>query len=319
MDLALLLTLFVASILCFIIFGYVSPKRNGVPEATGSWPIIGHLHLLAGSQVPHQLLGSMADKFGSIFIIKLGVRRVLVVNSYEMAKECLTTNDRVFANRPKALVSELMGYNYANFGLAPYGPYWRHIRKIIVLELMSQHRLHMLADIRISEVKSSIIDIYNTWVRKRSSEMVMVDMKKWFGNLTVNIFARMLFGDYFSCSEQKNDQFLKAIRRFTDMLGVFVPSDVIPGLRWLDLGGYEKMMKKTAIEIDDVINGWLEQVDDDSREHPAFMATLLSIVQEQVKEKLYGFKTDEIVKATCLVRILLNFFSHLSNQKRSMR
>ncbi|KAK1407508.1 hypothetical protein QVD17_39124 [Tagetes erecta] len=313
MDLALLFTIFIASILCFLIFGYVKPKRNVVPEATGSWPIIGHLHLLAGSQVPHQLLGSMADKFGSIFIIKLGVRRVLVVNSYEMARECLTTNDRVFANRPKALVSELMGYNYANFGLAPYGPYWRHIRKIIVLELTSHHRRQMLADIRVSEVKSSIIDMYNTWVRnKGSSEMVMVDMKKWFGNLIVNIVARMMFGDYFSSGEQTNDQFLKAIRRFIDMLGVFVPSDVVPWLRWLDLGGYEKMMKKTAIEMDEVFNGWLEDhrkkinststphVDDDSKEQPVFMAALLSRVQEEVKEELYGFNTDDIVKATCL-------------------
>ncbi|KAI3821086.1 hypothetical protein L1987_08643 [Smallanthus sonchifolius] len=82
-----------------------------VPEAAGLWPIIGHLHLLAGSQVTHKLLGSMADKLGSIFTIKLGVHRVLVVSSSEMAKECLTTNDRVFASRPKAMATELMGYN----------------------------------------------------------------------------------------------------------------------------------------------------------------------------------------------------------------
>ncbi|KAI3821097.1 hypothetical protein L1987_08654 [Smallanthus sonchifolius] len=280
MDLLLLLVIFVASILCFLIFRCLEAIRNGVkrvnyglgnkpPEATGSWPIIGHLHLLAGSQVPHKLLGSMADKFGSIFTIKLGVHRVLVVSNSEMAKECLATNDRVFASRQKAMAIELMGYNYANFGLGPYGPYWHQIRRIVVLELASRHRLQMLEHIRVSEVKSSIIDIYRTW-------------------------------------------FQKAIRRIVDLFGAFVPSDAIPWLRWLDLGGYEKKMKKTAIEMDVVINGWLEdhkkkknstsplQVDESSN-RPVFMAAVLSRVKEEVKEELYGFSTDDIVKASCLV------------------
>ncbi|KAI3821091.1 hypothetical protein L1987_08648 [Smallanthus sonchifolius] len=316
MDLLFFLVIFVASILCLILL------RNGfkrvhyglgkiVPEAAGSWPIIGHLHLLAGSQVPHKLLGSMADKFGPIFTIKLGVHRVLVVNSSEMAKECLTTNDRVFASRPKAMATELMGYNYAIIGFAPFGPYWRQIRKIVVLELASHRRLQMLAQIRVSEVKSSILDIYRNWVRnKGSSETVMVNIKQWFGNLIVNMVVRMMFGNHFLHCEQNRDQFQKAIERFVDMLGAFVPSDAIPWLRWLDLGGYEKKMKKTAIEMDDVINGWLEdhkkkmnststrQVDE-SGDQAVFMAAILSRVKE-VKEELYGFTTDEIVKAACL-------------------
>ncbi|KAI3821078.1 hypothetical protein L1987_08638 [Smallanthus sonchifolius] len=315
MELLLLLIIFVASILCFLIFRHLEPTRNGVkmvPEATGSWPIIGHLHLLAGSQVTHKLLGSMADKFGPIFTIKLGVHRVLVVSSSEMAKECLTTNDRVFASRPKAMATELMGYNYASFGLAPYGAYWRQIRKIVVLELASQHCLQMLADIQVSEVKSSIIDIYRSWERNKvSSEMVMVDMKQWFGNLIVNMVVRMMFGNHFTPGEQNRDQFQKAIKRFLVLLGAFVPSDAIPWLRWFDLGGYEKKMKKTAKEVDVVFNGWLEdhkkkmnsasplQVDE-SRDQPVFMAALLSRVKDEVEEELYGFTTDEIVKATCL-------------------
>ncbi|KAI3686720.1 hypothetical protein L1987_80404 [Smallanthus sonchifolius] len=313
MDSLLLLIIFVASILCFLIFRRrLEPLGNKPPEAAGSWPIIGHLHLLAGPQVPHKLLGSMADKFGIIFTIKLGVHRVLVVSSSEMAKECLTTNDRVFASRPKAMATELMGYNYANFGLAPYGPYWRQIRRLIVLELSSHHRLQMLADIRASEVKSSIIDIYRTWERnKGTSEMVMVDMKQWFGNIIVNMIVRMMFGNHFDPGKENRDQFQKAIKRFVELLGVLAPSDAIPWLRWLDLGGYEKNMKKTAKEVDVVINGWLEdhkkkmnfasplQVDE-SRDQPIFMAALLSRVKEEVKEDVYGFGADEIVKATCM-------------------
>ncbi|KAI3821089.1 hypothetical protein L1987_08646 [Smallanthus sonchifolius] len=251
----------------------------------------------------------MADKLGSIFTIKLGVHRVLVVSSSEMAKECLTTNDRVFASRPKAMATELMGYNYATFGLAPYGPYWRQIRRIIVLELSSHHRLQTLAHIRVSEVKSSIIDIYRSWERNKGSyERVMVDMKQWFGNIIVNMVVRMMFGNHFKPGEQNRDQFQNAINRFVELMGVFVPADATPWLRWLDIGGYEKKMKKTAIETDSLLSGWLEDQKekmnstlDESGDQVVFMAAFLSRVKEEVKEELYGFSTDEIVKATCLL------------------
>ncbi|KAD4385511.1 hypothetical protein R6Q59_010559 [Mikania micrantha] len=323
MGLLLLLVIFVASILCFLIFGHLNPKRNEVkrinnglgkqlPEVAGSWPIIGHLHLLSGSQVAHKVFGSMADKLGPIFTIKLGVHRVLVVCSSKMAKECLTTNDRAFASRPKAMATELMGYNYASVGLAPHGPYWRMIRKLIVLELTSQHRLQMLACIKVSEIKSSMMDIYRTWVTAAgSSERVVVDMKQWFGKLMVNMVVKMMFGNHFSPDEQNGDQFLKAITRFAQLLGDFVPADFIPWIRWLDLGGYEMKMKKTALEMDAAINGWLEdhkkkrnyastlQVNE-SKDQEIFMAALLRRVEEAAKEELFGFNADDVVKSTCL-------------------
>ncbi|KAM7485739.1 hypothetical protein LguiA_001748 [Lonicera macranthoides] len=114
-------------------------KNNAPPQAGSAWPVIGHLHLLGGPQVPHKTLASMADKYGPIFTFKLGIHQVLVVSDSNLAKECLTTNDKAFANRPKSVAVELMGYNYAMFGLGPYGPYWRQVRKTVVNDLLSKH------------------------------------------------------------------------------------------------------------------------------------------------------------------------------------
>ncbi|XP_037493022.1 cytochrome P450 CYP82D47 [Jatropha curcas] len=66
------------------------------PEPTGRLPVIGHLHLLGGSQPPHITLEKMAEKIGPIYSIKLGVHRALIVSSWEMVKECFTTNDKAF-------------------------------------------------------------------------------------------------------------------------------------------------------------------------------------------------------------------------------
>ena len=61
-------------------------------------PIIGHFHLLVASKnLPHLIFGTMADKYGPVFSIRLGFKRAVVVSGREMAKECFTTDDLALA------------------------------------------------------------------------------------------------------------------------------------------------------------------------------------------------------------------------------
>ncbi|PPR92343.1 hypothetical protein GOBAR_AA28324 [Gossypium barbadense] len=135
-------------------------SKKTAPEAGGACPIIGHLRLLGGPQPPHISLANMADKYGRIFTIKLGVQRALVVSNWEVAKECLTINDKAFATRPNLACAELMGYHKAMIGFAPYGPHWRQMRKFTTIELLSNHRLNLLKHVRESEVKKSLDDLF---------------------------------------------------------------------------------------------------------------------------------------------------------------
>lgn len=97
-------------------------KKNLPPQASGAWSILGHLPLFFKHRNRNKILNGMTDKYGPIYAIKIGVKPAIVVISWELAKECLTTNDKAFANRPKTLLSELMGYNRAMFGFSLTGP-----------------------------------------------------------------------------------------------------------------------------------------------------------------------------------------------------
>ncbi|KAK8642480.1 hypothetical protein V6N13_011822 [Hibiscus sabdariffa] len=138
----------------------------------------------------------MADIYGPIFTIKLGVRRALVVSDYETVKECLTTNDKAFATRPNLTASVLMCYNNSMFGFAPYGPYWRQMRKFVTLELLSNSRLVMLKHVRESEIKLSMRELYQHWNKRKNigSDKVLVEMKRWFWDSTLNVILRMIIG-----------------------------------------------------------------------------------------------------------------------------
>ncbi|XP_022137974.1 cytochrome P450 CYP82D47-like [Momordica charantia] len=288
---------------------FVSRRKNLPPEAGGGWPVIGHLHQLSGKEPAHTTLGKMADAHGPIFMLKLGTHRALVVSGWEIARECFTTNDKKFASRPKLAAAKLLGYEYAMFGTSPYGSHWKHVRKIATLEVLANHRLEKLQHIRRSEVESSIKRLHELCVNKK----VLVEMKAWFGEVTLNTIFRMVVGKRFSTAFEgsSGEQYQKALRDFLYLFGAFVPSDSFPFLSWLDLGGYEKAMKKTAKVLDEVLEKWLTEHKQrrissgmEMDQGLDFMDVMLSTVKD---EEFSDYDADTVTKATCLALILGGF------------
>ncbi|MFQ6642101.1 hypothetical protein Gotur_017320 [Gossypium turneri] len=239
------------------LFSFLSISRRNTnskkiaPEAGRAWPTLAHLPILGGPQPPHISLGTMADKYGRMFTIKLGVRRALVVSSWEIAKECLTIHDKAFATRPKAVAQELLSYNHAMIATAPYGPYWRQMRKFATIELLSNHRLNLLKHVRESEVKTSLQQLYQLWNKKKSSnyDKVLVEMKRWFRDVIFNALLIMVVGKQIPNPYEgvETMEWKNLVHEFFELPRKFVVADALPFLRWLDIGGEEKLMKKTFV------------------------------------------------------------------------
>ncbi|XP_010656413.1 demethylepipodophyllotoxin synthase-like [Vitis vinifera] len=119
-------------------------KGRSAPKPYGAWPFRGHLHVLCDQTPIFRTLGGMADKFGHVFMIRLGVHCMLVVTDHEAVKECFTINYKVFTSCPSFSFGKLLGYNYAAFGFVPYGPLWREICKLLKMEILIARRLDAL-------------------------------------------------------------------------------------------------------------------------------------------------------------------------------
>ncbi|PIA48146.1 hypothetical protein AQUCO_01400612v1 [Aquilegia coerulea] len=288
----------------------MNPETREPPEPAGAWPLIGHLHMLLPPQPPHITLGTLSDKYGPIFAIRLGSRKALVINTWELAKECFTTHDKAFATRPSSVAVKIMAYNFAMFGLGPYGSYWREMRKISILELLSSSRQELLKHVRISEVDICMKELYQLWEKNSNNGKgaVLVDMKRWFGDLTLNVSIRMVAGKrYFGSSAEEDEnearRLQKAITDFFYLLGMFVVSDAIPFLEgWVDFQGHEKAMKKTAKDVDGILQKWLEEhkrnkLDGRAKVDEDFMDVLLSTLDEK---NCSGYEVDIVNKATCM-------------------
>uniref|UniRef100_A0A5B7A2Y7 Uncharacterized protein n=1 Tax=Davidia involucrata TaxID=16924 RepID=A0A5B7A2Y7_DAVIN len=288
-----------------------SKSTSEAPEPSGAWPIIGHLHLLGGELPVARTLGAMADKYGPIYSLRLGSHRALVVSSWEAIKDCFTTNDTIFATRPTMAVGKYLFYENAVFSLAPYGPYWRDVRKMVTLELLTNHRLEKLKHVRALEVVSCINDLHLLCL-KNGDLPTKVAMNKWFEHLTSNISLKMLVGKRFSastCSESNTEGWhvKEAIKKALYLTGVFVVSDAIPWLEWMDVGGHLKAMKQTAKGLDTVIGNWLEEhiqkrMESCTNNESDFMDVMLSNLAEDTI--ISGHNRDTIIKGTMLVLIL---------------
>ncbi|CAN0910889.1 Salviol synthase [Linum grandiflorum] len=143
----------------------------------GPWklPIIGNLHQFVGDD-PHRRLKHLANKYGpDLMQIHLGELSFVVISSPEAAKQVMKTHDVAFASRPGDLFAANIIYDGCkNIGQAPYGEYWRQMRKIAVLELLSTKRVASFRGIREEEVKGFVDRLRGNATREGAnlSEMV---------------------------------------------------------------------------------------------------------------------------------------------------
>ncbi|KAG4205902.1 hypothetical protein ERO13_A04G129706v2 [Gossypium hirsutum] len=303
---ALAFTITIAiSVVTILVKGNKRQKRRP-PEPDGALPFIGHLHLFGKNQLLHRIFADMADKHGPAFLIRLGVHRALVVNNWEVAKECFTTNDKVFSTRPKSIAVKYMGYDYKMLGFAPYGPYWRNMRKLAIVELLSSRRLELLKHVRdINEIGSFIKELYEQSVK--NGGVALLEMKERIGDLATNIIVRMFAGKIYHGTSEESRRFQKALSDFFYLAGLFLVSDTIPSLGWLDIvmGNIGKI-KRTAKELDFAIESWVNEhrerrLDRGIEGNQDFIDVMLSIMDEN---NVPTQEADVTIKANCLTLAL---------------
>lgn len=282
--------------------------RSQPPEVAGGWPIIGHLLLLlrTHSLLPHETFGALADKYGPIFLIRLGVHPTLVINNWEIAKECYTTLDSIVSSRPKTLIQKELSYNFAGFGFRPkYDAFYRNMRKMAVSEVLSNSRLEIQRDMRVYEVNRGVKEIYNSWTEYRNEDLIAVDLDEWIGNINLNVILRMVCGKRMAEGSEM-ERCRKAMRGFFELAGQVTVGDAIPFLKFLDLGGYLKTTKEVFKELDCIMEEWLEEHRQKKRDAGASAGAaekgLMGVMPLLLKGmELDGYDADTVIKATCLV------------------
>ncbi|XP_072955972.1 desmethyl-deoxy-podophyllotoxin synthase-like isoform X1 [Typha angustifolia] len=198
-------------------------NKSATRPPPGPWklPIIGSIHHLVGS-LPHRAMRDLAIRHGAdVMLLKLGEVPTVVLSSREAAKEVMKTHDIAFASRPMSVTIEVLTSGGKDIVFAPYGDYWRQLRKICVLELLSSKRVQSFRCVREEEVTNLVRSIWS------SSPSSLVNLSERLYMLVNDMTARAVFGS--KCKEQ--NAFLRALDESINLSAGFNLADLFPSSR----------------------------------------------------------------------------------------
>ncbi|KAH7665283.1 Isoflavone 2'-hydroxylase protein, partial [Dioscorea alata] len=235
------------------------PNPNPNPPSPPGLPLIGHLHLL--KHPIHRALAQLSDLHGPILLLSFGSRPVLLISSSSGADECFTVNDITFANRPRLLSGKHLGYNYRILIWASYGPHWRNLRRITTLEVLSATRVLSSSHLRSDEV----FFLVKTLLHDCSGPgFHFTELKTKFFGLTYNIIMRMLankryYGDADESSSEAGKEFRELTKETFILSGTSNAADFLPVVRWFDIGGHERRLKRLMRRKNKFFQGLIEE------------------------------------------------------------
>ncbi|CAJ1951867.1 unnamed protein product [Sphenostylis stenocarpa] len=268
--------IFLVIILTFIIALCQEKLPHTLAPGPKPLPIIGNLHLLG--KLPHRALQSLATKYGPIMSFKLGQVPAIVVSSPETAELFLKTHDTVFASRPKIQASESLSHGSKGLAFSEYSAYWRNMRKLCTLQLLSASKVEMFAPLRREELAELVRSLKNS-----AASREVVDLSELVGELMENIVYRMVLG------RTNDDRFdLKGlVHEVMNLVGAFNLADYMPWLGVFDPQGIRRRLKKASKSFDEVLEKMIEEHESDSRDRHEkrgkdFVDILLSLMNQPI-------------------------------------
>ncbi|XP_024930823.2 desmethyl-deoxy-podophyllotoxin synthase-like [Ziziphus jujuba] len=241
---SLSLTIF---LIIFSLFWFVKQSRSSIKLPPGPWklPVIGNLHNLVGS-LPHHALRELARKHGPFMHLQLGQVSQVIISSPRMAREIMKTHDLRFAQRPELLAMQVLTYGGSDIAFAPYGDYWRQIRKVCIIELLSVKRVQSFASIREDEVWNLVQSI------KLSEGLINFTEKIY--SLTSSITCRTAFGD----KRQDEHEFVSLSEEAISLAGGFDIAELFPSNKFLQIT--RRMATNKLKKVRSKVNQILENI-----------------------------------------------------------
>ncbi|OIW12135.1 hypothetical protein TanjilG_02356 [Lupinus angustifolius] len=291
-----ILLIWLASTLLLRVIFTKSPIKTHLPPSPCVLPVIGHLYLL--SKLPHQAFHKISSRYGPLVYLLFGSKPCVLVSSPEMARQCLKTHETCFLNRPKRTNVDYITYGSADFVLAPYGPYWRFMKKLCMSELLGVRILQQHLPIRAEEIK-----LFMKSVMKKADLREEVNVGEEVAMLSNNIITRMALRRRCYDVEGEGHQLVELVKEMAELGGKFNLGDMLWFVKKLDLQGFGKRLESVRSKYDAIMERIMKEHEDARK--------------KREEEEEMGRKGDQSVKD--LLDILLDIYADESSEIKLTR
>ncbi|KAJ7949131.1 Cytochrome P450 family protein [Quillaja saponaria] len=243
-------------ILCLISIFIIRPinpiSRIHLPPSPPAIPVIGHLHLLTSTL--YKSFHSLSSKYGPLLFLRFGSSSCLLVSSASVASEIFKTYDFVFSSRPIFAFADKLPYGNSGFITAPYGDYWRFMKKLCVTELLGPRQLERSKSIRDEEIKRFLLKVFENAHRSKEIDVGAELMK-----LTNNVTCRMVMSSRCSEKDDEAERIRELVKESFELAAKLCFGDVLGTLKRLTFWVYGKQAMDVSRRYDELLERVLKE------------------------------------------------------------
>ncbi|KAH6781684.1 cytochrome P450 [Perilla frutescens var. frutescens] len=227
---------------------------SSIPGPSGL-PLLG-LSLSFTHYLTHRALAKLSYTFKakSLMAFSIGFTRFVISGDPDTAKEIL--NSSAFADRPIKESAYMLLFDRA-MGFAPYGDYWRSLRRISAAHLFSPRRVACFGEFR-GEIGRRMAEEVAVGMERESE----VRVRKLFHAASLNNVMMSVFGKCYEFSDGINgdgDELESLVNEGYELLGIFNWSDHFPFLGWLDLQGVRRRSSRLVEKVNVFVGKIVEE------------------------------------------------------------
>ncbi|XP_044527072.1 cytochrome P450 2B11-like [Gracilinanus agilis] len=191
------------------------PQKGNLPPGPLPLPLLGNLLHMGRHGILKSFL-EFRDKYGDVFTVYLGTRRVVVLCGHEAVKKALVDNAEVFSGRGTLSIAELIFQRYGFF--SRYDG-WKTLRRVSIATLRDFGMGKKSIEEQIKTEAQCLVE------ELQKSQGALLDPTFIFHSVTANIICSIVFGERFSYQDTQ----------FQEILNMFVEAFTIISSSWMQL------------------------------------------------------------------------------------
>nr|AZU97075.1 cytochrome P450 [Arnebia euchroma] len=262
-----------------LLWAKTSNSKRKLPPGPPGWPVFGHMFNLGSD--PHITTAKLKEKYGPVIWLRIGSMNTMMILNAKAAAEFFKNHDISFADRNIVETMRSHNYNESSLVLAPYGSFWRMLRRLCTVEMFTQKKIN-----ETEHVRRKCIDDMLLWIEDEAN-----NIKEEGGGIQVTRFIFLagfnMVGNLMLSRNLVDPKSKKASDFYTAMMGV---SEWTGKPNISDLFGFVKPFD---------LQGLKRKIDRD-------MGKALEIASAFVKERMNGQKEGQEKKKDFL-DVLIEF------------
>lgn len=276
-------------------------KAEAIIPGPRGLPVVGSMSLMVN--LAHHNLAAAAERLGAMRLMafSLGETRAIVTSNPDVAKEIL--NSSAFADRPVKECAYSLMFNRA-IGFAPYGVYWRTLRRIAATHLFSPKQI-TASETQRSEIAAQMVSLVGSCI----GDIRVRDILK---RASLHHMMSSVFGSKYrlGSSNSETDELSRLVEEGYDLLGKLNWSDHLPWLAGLD----PQKIRFRCSKLVPRVNRFVNRIITEHRAQPGpttrdFVDVLLSLQQPDklLDSDIIAVLWEMIFRGTDTVAVLIEW------------